>query len=207
MFVFPVGRPGASSRPTGGFAYRRGITRVTAKKASRKPSKPKVRRLRRSDQKGKPKAAVSLAIADWVRVPAEQVMGPSAAPTPAATARRESIGGLICSIRDVRTGALVSTASGDLSHYLLEIVPDRCFQSRFASDRNSGGPRGPESVTANPVWRELRHELREATRRGELPSHASGGLDRPPFAGLLDGWRLLRARANHVEPLESGADA
>jgi hypothetical protein len=85
----------------------------------------------------------------------------------------------------------------------LEIVHNQTFRPFLSSDRNTGGVRGPEEVTANPLWVKLRGLLREMADRKQLVASASEGLSQDPLRTLLDGWRVVKVKAQHADPSRS----
>lgn len=115
------------------------------------------------------------------------------------------IHGLICSIREVSSGELVGVAAGNFRQYVFEILHSNSFHPRFGTERNSEGSQGPGGLADNPVWSQLRQQIREAAKRGKLVSHAAGHLDEEPFASLLDGWRIVKVWTGEVESLEETA--
>jgi hypothetical protein len=142
-----------------------------------------------------------VAIGDAVRIPAEErnLIG-RYDPAAAQDGRgREGIEGVVCSVREIRTGKLVPKTSGDLSDFVLEVVHSQTFRLHYASDRNTGGPRGPEDFRENPVWQTLRAALREMAASKKLVSTAGGGMAEEPLRSLLDGWRVVKVKAQHVE--------
>jgi hypothetical protein len=146
----------------------------------------------------------AVAVGDAVRFPAEarNQIG-RYDPAIARGARgAEAIKGIVCSVRNIATGKLVAKTRGDLAGYVLEIMHDQTFQLHYGSDRNTGGPRGPESVRDNPAWRRVREVLGEMAASGKLVSAASGGLGEEPVRSLLDGWRVVKVKAEYVESAE-----
>jgi hypothetical protein len=114
---------------------------------------------------------------------------------------REGIEGIVCSIRDIATGKLVAKTSRDLSAYVLELLHSQTFRLHYASDRNTGGPRGPEDVRENPVWQRLRGALREMAAGKQLLTVSGEGMFEGPLRSLLDGWRVVKVKARQVEAI------
>jgi hypothetical protein len=110
-----------------------------------------------------------------------------------------AIEGLVCAVREVATGKLVAKTKGPLSGYVLEVLHDRTFHPQFSGNINSGGPKGPIVARENAKWARIRGSLTEMAKSGKLVSQASGALGAEPFAGLLDGWRVVKLHADLVE--------
>jgi len=111
----------------------------------------------------------------------------------------EAIEGIVCSIREIASGKLLAKTRGALEGFVLEILQDRTFLPQYSANRNSGGPKGSSVVRENPNWLRLRALLLEMAGRNQLISQASGGFGADPFETLLDGWRVVKLRANLVE--------
>lgn len=168
-----------------------------AKKKSVRPRRP-VRKARR-----RPSAALAtVGVGDAVRIPADvhNLIG-RYDPKAAQEQRGAVIEGIVSSIRQIATGRLVPKTSGDLSGYVLEVVHTQTFRLHYASDRNTGGPRGPEDVRENPVWRRLRDALRELAASKRLVSVSASGMSDQSLRSLLDGWRVVKVKAQHVEAM------
>jgi len=142
----------------------------------------------------------AIAVGDAVRVPAEAAE--RIARTAPAGRSPEPIEGLVCAIRAIATGKLVSRTRGSLQEYVLEILHERTFNRRFSSPSNTGGPAGAATGAQSPSWRRAQALLRHMAERKELLSEASGGLSEGPFAGVLDGWRVVKVRAEEAELVE-----
>ncbi len=110
----------------------------------------------------------------------------------------DAVEGIVCSIRDISSGKLLAKTRGELDGYMLEILQDRTFLPQFSANKNSGGPKGTAVVRENPNWVRVRNVLLDMTGRSELISQASGGFGSEPFSALLDGWRVVKLRANLV---------
>ena len=163
--------------------------------------KKKMKKKPKPTLKGVKKRVESVAVGDVVRMPTElanelvqyglsrEVFGRNV----------EAIEGIVCSIRDINTGKLLAKTRGALDGYVVEILQDRTFLPQFSANKNSGGPRPIVVVRENPNWVRLRNTLLEMTARNELINQASGGFASAPFTMLLDGWRVVKLRANLVE--------
>ncbi len=84
----------------------------------------------------------------------------------------EPVEGLILSIREIDSGQLVRQAQGTLEKYVIEMIFDHTFNTRYASLRNA--PRGStESPVNTPGWKRLRAALKTAADRGQFfpPTH------------------------------------
>ncbi len=114
----------------------------------------------------------------------------------------EPVEGLILSIREIDSGQLVKQAEGTLENYVIEMVYDHTFNTRYASLRNA--PRGStESPVNKPGWKRLRAALRTAADRGQFyPTTAPALLSDSPLASLLDGWKVVKVRSNGFVRLE-----
>jgi len=107
---------------------------------------------------------------------------------PIVSGRPSLMSGIVCSIRDIRTGELRALASGDLSQYVFEVVDVESFEPRLSSSKNSDRP-------------ELKKQLQAAVKRlsaaGKLLSTANGTLDAELKKGL-DGWRIVKIRSKDL---------
>lgn len=168
---------------------------------ARKKARKSTRKTRRKAGRARPKRLTAVAVGEAVRIPVE---APNLItrydPARARGARgAEAIEGIVLSIRKIASGQLVAKTTGDLSGFVLEIVHNQTFRPYLSSDKNTGGPRGPEQVTANPAWMRLRELLREMVESKQLVSAASEGLSKEPLRSLLDGWRVVKVKAQHIE--------
>jgi len=179
----------------------------TRKTTRKKPTS--LRSKKKPKSKGKPKARpkrplVRVAVGDAVRLPAD-TSNQMARYDPGflgAARGAEAIEGIVCSIRQISSGKLVPVTQGKLQGYVLEVLHSHTFAPQFSSTRNTGGPRGPERVSDSPSWKRLRVLLREMASERQFVSAAPGGLAREPFASLLDGWRVIKVRAEVIELVE-----
>ena len=174
-----------------------GLGMAAKKKAGKTAKATKSARPRREPSR----APRAIAVGDAVRLPAEihnQISRYD--PRLAGVGQgSEAIAGIVCSIRKVATGKLVAKTSGPLDNFVLEILHSQTFRPQLSSVRNSGGPKGSEDPTQNPTWRRLRAELQEMAGRKQLVSHASGRFTSEPFDAMLDGWRVVKVRAELVD--------
>lgn len=114
---------------------------------------------------------------------------------------RESIDGLILSIRDISTGKLMSSTTGELTDYVIELLYDNTFSAKFASLKNA--PRTAERPTAAPAWRRMQAILRDMAAKGELLSTSSPDfLQNSPLTKMLDGWKVIKVRSHEISTLE-----
>lgn len=111
----------------------------------------------------------------------------------------EATEGIVCSIREITTGKLVGKTKGDLTGYVLEVLHQRTFRPQFSSNRNVAGMRG--GGADSPARAKLQALLRQIAQANRFVSHASGGLPNEVFGPLLDGWRVIKVRAQMVEVL------
>ncbi len=111
----------------------------------------------------------------------------------------EATEGLVYSIREIATGKLVGKTKGELEGYVLEVLHQRTFRPQFSSNQNTGGRRGPSDAASNPALVRLRAMLRELAHGNRFVSQASGALSAEAFGPLLDGWRVVKVRAQMVE--------
>jgi hypothetical protein len=152
---------------------------------------------------GSRKRPASISVGDEIRVPVEVVKQLRASESQRSMADRggEGIEGLVCSIRDIASGKLVTKTHGALEGFILEVLHDRTFHPQFSSARNTGGPKGPIEVHRNPTWLRMRDALQKMATSEELTALTSGGAAAEPFASLLDGWRVVKLRASVAEVL------
>jgi len=177
-------------------------SRKKAKKAKGKARSRKRAKSARVKPK-KRKRLTAVAVGDVVRLPAEarnQIAryDPNLAQ---GTRGAEAIEGIVCAIRRIATGKLVPKTRGALEGHVLEILHSQTFRVYLSSDRNTGGPRGPERLTDNPIWLQLREQLKAMADKKELVSAAPAGLWEQQFSALLDGWRIVKVKAEEVEPV------
>jgi hypothetical protein len=112
----------------------------------------------------------------------------------------EPVDGIILSIREIASGRLLAQSAGDLDGYVVELLNERTFSPRYASQRNA--PRGTDHPTAAPGWDKLRQALRDAADGGVLYSSSLPTLfTESPLAKVLDGWKVLRVRSREIEPI------
>jgi len=172
----------------------------------RKAARKSVSRKRSKKKKSAPKRQrrqTPVAVGDAVRLPAESRNLISRYDPKLARGARctEGIEGIVCSIRDIRTGKLVAKTRGDLTGFVLEILHAQTFRLQYSSERNTAGASGSGDPSDSPVSLRLRGLLQELASRRELVSASSGVLSREPFAELLDGWRVVKVKAEAVDPL------
>jgi hypothetical protein len=171
-----------------------------------------------------PSRKQAIALGDHVRLPAsasnEHVhYGPepgAGRPARQVVGRRgfEPVQGIVTSIREIATGRLIGLATGDLRQYVLELVVDECFDRSYSSETNCEGPKGPDRITDNSIWRHLRGELRQRAERREfqpyapiaLPGAPAGGGIAQSLSSILDGWRIIKVRAPTLESLGEAGD-
>jgi hypothetical protein len=183
---------------------RRRETAVPKRKAARKSAPRK--RSKKKKKKSAPKRQrrqTPVAVGDGVRLPVETPNLISRYDPKLALGARgaEGIEGIVCSIRDIRTGKLVAKTRGDLTGFVLEILHTQTFGPQYSSERNTAGASGSSAPSDSPVWLKLRGVLQELASRRELVSASAGVLSREPFAELLDGWRVVKMKAEAVDPL------
>lgn len=156
---------------------------------------------RRSKRKAAPKRKRSqapVAVGEAVRLPPEGENKIACYDRQSGGQGREETEGIVCAIRDIRSGKLVAKTRGALTDFVLEILQIQSSQLRSSSDRRGGGYGVP---TDSPVWGKLQGLLQEMAGRGEYASAGSGALLEEPFSSLLDGWRVVKAKAEEIEPL------
>jgi len=204
--VPPKRRAAGKAKPRARVSSRNVVKAKAAPKrslpAGRKAGRLAPARPRKIERK-RPPSLASVAIGDAVRIPAEErnLIG-RYDPRAAQDGRSgEGIEGVVCSVREIKTGKLVAKTTGNLSDYVLEVMHSQTFRLHYGSDRNTGGPRGPEDFRDNPVWQRLRAALREMAASKRLVSTSGGGLSEEPLRSLLDGWRVVKVKAEHVEAL------
>jgi len=172
-------------------------------KTKRTVKKARGRKTRGARLKKKP-VVRSVSVGDLVRIPPDAYTAIRGyAPHIAAQARSaEAIVGVVCSIRNIGTGNLVTQTRGDLTGYVLELIHSQTFRPHYGSDRNTGGPKGPEDIRENPVLKRLRGILQDLARKGHKISTAGVGFTEEPLKSLLDGWRAVKVKAEVVESAE-----
>lgn len=179
--------------------------RKKAKKTTKKTTKKKTEKRSRPSGRERPdtarKSLKAVAVGDVVRFAGNlhNLMSRYDANVARDSRGAEAVEGIVCSIRNIATGKLAAKTRGDISGYVLEIIHHQTFRLHYASDRNTGGPRGPEDVRNNPTWARLRELLSEMAAKKEYISTALGGLAQEPLRPLLDGWRVVKVKAEHVQ--------
>jgi hypothetical protein len=176
----------------------------TAKTKKAKKTK-KVKKTQRAAKKARKRPVVrSVSVGDLVRLPPDAYRALQGyASTSGAEARSaEAVVGVVCSVRNISTGNLVTQTRGDLTGYVLELIHAQTFRPHYGSDQNTGGPRGPEDIRENPVLNRLRRTLNELARKGHRINTAGEGLGEEPLKSLLDGWRVVKVKAEVVESAE-----
>ena len=106
------------------------------------------------------------------------------------TPARESVSGIVCSIRDIRTGETVKVATGDMDQYVFEVLDTETFAPGVSSPANSDTPAARQRVQA----------LLERLRQGkQMPTMAAATL---PQGALdpLDGWRIVKLHGAEISP-------
>jgi len=136
-----------------------------------------------------------IAVGDAVRIPVEAIRGGVRPGWEAAAPGRsgEAVSGIVCSIRSIKSGRLVAKTRGGLEQYVLEVLYGRL--------RGPVGARGGsgERLDQDSAWLRVRDVLRKMAARNDLVSQASGGLSGEPLGPLLDGWRVVKVRAELAE--------
>lgn len=179
---------------------------ATKQKKGAKKSKrvTKSKQAAKTKRATKPRALVpppSVSVGDAVRMPTEASNAFVHYDPRQEISRRgtDAIEGLVCSIREVATGKLVTKTKGSPSGYVLEVLHDRTFHPHFSGNINAGGPRGTTEIRENPKWVHIRALLRDMATSKKFVSQASGGLSGEPFVALLDGWQVVKLHADMVE--------
>jgi len=196
----PKKKAAARAKKTGRAPSRKKAAKGGAKKV-KKAKKAKKKAIR---QPRKKKPLKRVAVGDVVTVPTEnRGAGEGGVGSWAARGPAEAILGLVCSIRAIATGKLVSKTRGDLSGYVLEVIHSESFLSQgVVSSVNRGGARRLRQLRQSPAWSETRALLRELAGKQDLVSAASGRLSQEPFGSLLDGWQVMKVKADAVEAPE-----
>ena len=193
----------AKKKPVGRRPPARGKkTAAPGKKAAVRGKKIAVRGKRpRRQPARKPGPPPVVSVGDSVLIQAGESGRPGASEARPAglESALQGMEGLVCAIREIATGRLVGKTAGPLEGYVLEVLHQRTFRPEFSSNRNTGGARGPTPVAGGPAWAKVRELLRDMSRRSQFISQASGQFSGEPFDSLLDGWRVVKVRAQMVE--------
>ena len=112
------------------------------------------------------------------------------------------IEGIVLSIREVATGSLVALAAGDFKKYVVEVIHTRSFDPAFGSLQNAGKVSAGERAKRGPLWDKMRNTLRQMAAEHKLISLADGSLNTSPLNEMLDGWRIVKVRADQIEVAE-----
>jgi len=178
-------------------------TKKAAKGGAKKVKKAKKAKKKAIRRPRKKKPLKRVAVGDMVTVPTEnRGEGEGGVGSWAARGAAEAVLGLVCSIRAIATGKLVGKTRGNLSGYLLEVIHSESFLSQGVSSVNRGGPRRFGQLRQSAAWWETRALLRELAGKQDLVSAASGRLSEEPFGALLDGWQVMKVKADAVEAPE-----
>jgi hypothetical protein len=113
-----------------------------------------------------------------------------------------AIEGLVLSVREIATGKLVPLASGEFSQYVLEVLHNRSFDAIFSSTQNAGKSTMGQRPQNTPMWARVKSALHQMGAERKLISLADGTLNASPLATMLDGWRIVKVRANEIEAVE-----
>ena len=181
-------------------AVKKAAKKVVSKKAAARKKAPVKRKLRPRKLVKKMPVPRAISVGDAVMLPSgvqNQIRRYDAHATLGGRGT-EAVSGLVCSIRQVATGKFTAKTRGDLKDYVLEILHSRTFETQFSSATNTGGPKGPEVVSDNPSWSRLQSILRQQAQRKQLASYGSGNAAREVFGPLLDGWRLVKMKAEFI---------
>jgi len=112
----------------------------------------------------------------------------------------ESVDGLVLAIRDIQSGQFVRETAGPLTQYVVELLYDNTFNTRYASLRNA--PRGVDRPASTPMWKRMRALLREAAAKGDMWSTSTPtAFAKSPIARQIDGWKVVKVVADQIEHL------
>ncbi len=171
-------------------------------------SKPRTK----SKAKAKPKAKIQpkakkaparrrpVALGAVVRIP--RGLAPTAGGdnlrSPRSSPGQREMRGIVCAIRDVTSGKPVVKTRGDLGKFVLELLHDMTFDREYSSAQNAGG-RGPAaSEGLGQAWERVRALIQEKVAAAPGPMPAMMMLADEDFRRSLDGWRLIKVRADSV---------
>jgi len=162
---------------------------VRAAKAQPKPAaKPPARKpIPLPPPKPKPKRPVIVHLGDELLFPAPLRFGETGSPGQGR--------GIVCSIRDIRTGMAVGVATGDMTQYVFEVINDQTFAPGVSSPANS------DSLAARRRVQEL---LRRMARQKQVRGLGEAALAETGLAGL-DGWRIVKVHSADIENVEPPA--
>jgi hypothetical protein len=174
-------------------AKARKTARSQAKKA---PTKAPRKTSPKKAAKRAPKRAVAIAIGDEVKSPAPARSAQVPAWSRTGASQRDYVSGIVCSIRDIRTGKTVKVAKGDMDRYVFEILGDETFARGLSSVANT------ETSAARARVQEV---LRRLSRRKQMPTLAEAASQEEGFAGL-DGWRVIKVHSAEIAPTPAGPE-
>lgn len=109
------------------------------------------------------------------------------------------IEGLVLSIRDIATGQLVPLASGEFSQYVVEVLHNRSFDASFSSVANAGKATMGMRPQNAPAWAKVKSVLKQLGAERKLVSTADNSINTSPLTELLDGWRVVKVKADQLE--------
>jgi len=112
------------------------------------------------------------------------------------------IAGIVCSIREIATGKLVPKTRGQLTGYVVEVVHNLTFSPQFSSGQNTGGAEGLTELSRNPSWARLRGLLANMASDTATGIRSSEEMAGDIFRQILDGWRIVKVKAELLTPQE-----
>jgi hypothetical protein len=178
----------------------RSSRKKSSSKRPKKQAKKRPKRRAKAKSSRRPKAR-AIAVGDVIRLPAEE-RNQIIRYDPQVGGSKRGVGGIegiVCVIRQIATGKPMRQTRGPLAGFVLEILHSRTFDSQFSAPRNTGGAKAPGAVSESPTWARTRDALREMKTKGQLVGDVSALLRSDPFSSLLDGWRVVKVRADLVD--------
>lgn len=181
----------------------RASRKKSSSKRPKKQAKKRPKRSAKAKSTRRPKAQ-PIAVGDAVRLPPEERNQILRYDPQVGGSRRGAggIAGIVCVIRQIATGKPVRQTKGPLAGFVVEILHSRTFEFEFSAPGNTGGAKAPGAVGESPAWTRVREALRGMKTQSELVGNASSLLGREPFGSLLNGWRVVKVRADLVDILE-----
>jgi hypothetical protein len=112
-------------------------------------------------------------------------------------AAASAVSGIVCSIRNVKTGKPVTKATGDMGDYVFEILDSRTLEPAFASLRSRSAPGLKQAVAL---------ALKKARESGRAAQDPTSFLRQGPLA-TVEGWRIVKLMATrlYTEPPPTAA--
>ncbi len=202
------GRPGRAMRKTKARTTKRKAAARGAKKKA-KPAKPKTKAKAKPKAKAKasprgkrktPARRHPVALGAVVRIPrgVEASAGAGGMRSARTSPGHRELRGIVCAIRDVTSGKPVTKTRGDLGKYVLELLHEMTFDREYSSAQNAGGRGAAAGDGPTRIWERARAMIQKKLAASTEAKPAMALLADEELRRSLDGWRLIRVKADSV---------